>query len=175
MRVPFVTVNLRPLERADQQAFLTCACASVTLHQPWISVPTTALQFAAYVEEMNTEDDQAFLVCRQDTQDMVGVVELRDIFYGDFQNSYLLYYAFAPHLQQGFMKQAVMQTIAYAFNTLQLHRLEANIQPENHASIALIRACGFTQEGYSPKFLKKGGQWRDHQRWALLNSETEVA
>lgn len=170
MRVPFVTVNLRPLVRSDQQAFLACARASATLHQPWIHVPTTPQQFAEYVEEMNTEDDQAFLVCRQDTQHMVGVVELRDIFYGDFQNAYLLYYAFAPHMQQGFMKQGVMHTIAYAFNTLQLHRLEANIQPDNLASIALIRACGFTQEGYSPKFLKKGGQWRDHQRWALLDS-----
>jgi len=170
MRVPFVTVNLRPLVLSDQPAFLASACANTHLHQPFIDVPTTPTQFAEYVEEMNTEDDQAFLVCRQDTQQMVGVVELRDIFYGDFQNAYLLYYAFAPHTQQGFMKQAVMQTIAYAFNTLNLHRLEANIQPNNHASIALVRACGFSKEGYSPKFLKKGGQWRDHERWALLDS-----
>jgi ribosomal-protein-alanine N-acetyltransferase len=68
------------------------------------------------------------------------------------------------------MKQAVMQTIHHAFKKLKLHRLEANIQPDNKASIALIRSCGFKQEGYSPKFLKKGGQWRDHERWALLDS-----
>lgn len=133
-------------------------------------MPTTPKQFLDYVEEMSTEDDQAFLACRQDTQEMVGVVELRDIFYGDFQNSYLLYYAFEGHLQQGFMKQAVMKTIGYAFQTLRLHRLEANIQPDNTASLALIRACGFRKEGYSPLFLKKGGQWRDHERWALLDS-----
>jgi ribosomal-protein-alanine N-acetyltransferase len=51
---------------------------------------------------------------------------------------------------------------------LKLHRLEANIQPENLASIALVRACGFSKEGLSPRFLKKNGQWRDHERWALL-------
>jgi len=170
MRVPSVTVHLRPLVATDQQTFLQASRKSRALHQPWIHVPTTPSQFLDYVEEMNTEDDQAFLVCRQDTQAMVGVVELRDIFYGDFQNSYLLYYAFEGQLQQGLMKQAVMQTIHHAFKKLKLHRLEANIQPDNTASIALIRSCGFTKEGYSPKFLKKGGQWRDHERWALIDS-----
>ena len=170
MRVPSVTVHLRPLVATDQQTFLQASRKSRALHQPWIQVPTTPSQFLDYVEEMNTEDDQAFLVCRQDTQAMVGVVELRDIYYGDFQNSYLLYYAFEGQLQQGFMKQAVMQTIHHAFKKLKLHRLEANIQPDNTASIALIRSCGFTKEGYSPKFLKKGGQWRDHERWALIDS-----
>ena len=170
MRVPLVTVTLRPLTTNDQTSFLKAAIQSRPLHRPWIEVPTTPSQVLDYVEEMNTEDDQAFLVCRQDTQDMVGVVELRDIYYGDFQNSYLLYYAFAGQMRQGFMKQAVLQTIHHAFKSLKLHRLEANIQPENTASIALIRACGFNREGYSPKFLKKGGQWRDHERWALIDS-----
>jgi RimJ/RimL family protein N-acetyltransferase len=49
-----------------------------------------------------------------------------------------------------------------------LHRLEANIQPGNRASIALARACGFEQEGYSLRYLKIGGRWQDHERGALL-------
>jgi len=51
---------------------------------------------------------------------------------------------------------------------LRLHRLEANIQPENVASIALARTCGFNKEGYSPAYLKIGGRWRDHERWAIV-------
>lgn len=58
--------------------------------------------------------------------------------------------------------------IRRAFGELKLHRLEANIQPGNVASIALVRACGFALEGYSPRYLKIGGRWRDHERWALL-------
>jgi ribosomal-protein-alanine N-acetyltransferase len=46
-------------------------------------------------------------------------------------------------------------------------RLEANIQPGNAPSIALLRACGFEKEGYSPRYLKIGGRWRDHERWAI--------
>jgi ribosomal-protein-alanine N-acetyltransferase len=51
---------------------------------------------------------------------------------------------------------------------LRLHRVEANIQPRNRASIALVKSLGFRQEGYSPRYLKIGGRWRDHERWALL-------
>jgi ribosomal-protein-alanine N-acetyltransferase len=99
---------------------------------------------------------------------MVGVVELQDIFRGDFQNAYLLYYAFEGQQHQGFMKEAVLQVIAKAFGPLRLHRLEANIQPDNLASLALVRSCGFECEGLSRQFLRKNGEWKDHQRWSLL-------
>ncbi|MET0167931.1 MAG: GNAT family protein, partial [Vicinamibacterales bacterium] len=60
--------------------------------------------------------------------------------------------------------------IRHAFLSLKLHRLEANIQPGNTKSIALVRACGFAKEGYSLRYLKIGGRWRDHERWAILAS-----
>ena len=42
-----------------------------------------------------------------------------------------------------------------------------NIQPENIASKKLVERLGFDLEGYSPRYLKIGGRWRDHERWAL--------
>jgi len=56
----------------------------------------------------------------------------------------------------------------YAVRILKLHRLEANIQSSNAASIALVRACGFRKEGFTPKYLKVYGRWRNHERWAVL-------
>jgi hypothetical protein len=47
------------------------------------------------------------------------------------------------------------------------YRIEANIQPGNKASISLVKRLGFTQEGFSEKYLQINGEWRDHQRWAL--------
>ena len=163
-----LNVRLRPLKASDEEAFLKGVRKSREILKPWVQVPLSRPAFQRYVKDMNTADDKAFAIIRTDTHALVGVVELRDIFYGHFQNAYLIYYGFKPHLKLGLMRQAVSMVIPIAFKRLKLHRLEANIQPENASSIALVRYCGFHNEGLSPRFLKKNGQWRDHERWALL-------
>ena len=72
------------------------------------------------------------------------------------------------------MTEALGLVLDYAFRQLRLHRLEANIQPENAASIALVERLGFHREGYSPRYLKLGGRWRDHQRWAIVAEDCRV-
>ena len=66
------------------------------------------------------------------------------------------------------MTEAVRLAAAHAFGVLGLHRLEANIQPGNLRSIALAKRLGFRLEEFSPCCLRIGGEWRDHERWALL-------
>lgn len=164
------TITIKKISPKDENEFLRSARASRLGHQPWVKVPVTASAFRRYVNEMRTTEDLTFVVRRTDTGSIVGVVELQDIFMGDFKNAYIIYYAFEGQQRQGLMSHAVTKVIQIAFSKLKLHRLEANIQPENNASKKLAKRCGFRKEGYSPKFLKKGGHWCDHERWALLNT-----
>ena len=69
------------------------------------------------------------------------------------------------------MREAMELVLDYAFSDLRLHRIEANIQPGNAPSIALARGAGFRLEGYSPRYLLIGGQWRDHERYAITADE----
>jgi ribosomal-protein-alanine N-acetyltransferase len=65
------------------------------------------------------------------------------------------------------MSEGLQLVLARAFTDLRLHRLEANIQRGNLASIALVRKAGFVREGLSERYLKIAGRWREHERWAI--------
>ncbi|MDP4078365.1 GNAT family N-acetyltransferase [Acidovorax sp. A1169] len=153
-----------------RQAFLTAVHASRALHRPWVSAPATPEQFVAYIERMQAPGNCGLLVVRQGAAslELAGVVNITNMVMGPFCSGYLGYYAFAGYERQGLMREGLTLAVRHAFRTLKLHRLEANIQPGNAASLALVRSCGFTQEGYSPKYLKIGGCWRDHERWAIV-------
>jgi [ribosomal protein S5]-alanine N-acetyltransferase len=169
-RRPAAAIHIRPPVAADEAAFLAAVRRSRSLHRPWTSAPDSPAKFVAWLERMAAPANHPFLVCRSDTDELVGVINLSNIVLGAFRSGYLGYYAFAGHERQGFMRLGLRAVVRHAFDTLKLHRVEANIQPTNAASIALVRSCGFAKEGFSPRYLKIGGRWRDHERWALLAS-----
>jgi [ribosomal protein S5]-alanine N-acetyltransferase len=137
------------------------------LHGGWITnAPATREQYRAFLRYSRTPDRISRFV-RIDNEDLAGVVNISEIVLGSFRSAYLSYYAFEPHQRRGYMRAGVAAMIQLAFREHRLHRLEANIQPENASSIALVRGLGFELEGYSPRYLKIGGRWRDHERWAI--------
>jgi ribosomal-protein-alanine N-acetyltransferase len=160
-------VYLRPVVRRDSHEFLTLMQESLNLHQPWISPPLTPLAFQSYLARTRRDDHEGLLVCRRDTDAITGVINLNNIVRGTLLSASLGYYVAARHAGQGFMQEGLHLALTFAFESLGLHRLEANIQPDNHRSIALVQRCGFTREGFSPAFLYLAGQWRDHERWAI--------
>ena len=111
------------------------------------------------------------LVCRREDDAILGFFNLSQIVRGSLQSAYLGYAVGKPFAGQGYMREGIELVLRHAFLTLRLHRIEANIQPGNGASIALARGAGFRREGFSPRYLKIGGRWRDHERWAILAEE----
>jgi [ribosomal protein S5]-alanine N-acetyltransferase len=108
------------------------------------------------------------LVCRIEDGALVGVFNLSEIVRGAFCSAYLGYYALEPYAGRGYMAEAFELVLRVAFLTLRLHRIEVNVQPRNRQSISLVRGAGFTREGFSRRYVKIAGRWRDHERWALL-------
>ncbi len=161
-------IVLRPPAAADAREFVAAAAASRALHRSWVAPPATPEQFRAWCKRMAPPTNCALLVCRRDTGAIVGVYNLSNIVMGPLRSAYLGYYAFAGHERQGLMAAGLKAVLRHAFGPLKLHRLEASIQPGNAPSIALVQSCGFLLEGYSPRYLKIAGRWRDHERWAIV-------
>jgi len=152
---------------ADAKEFIAAVHASRALHHPWIDAPGTPERFAAYLERAAAPDQSFYLIRHRECGQLVGYANISNIVRGAFQSGYLGYAAFASHAGRGLMTQGLRAVIGEAFGVLRLHRVEANIQPANAASLSVIRRLGFEKEGLSPKYLFIDGDWRDHERWAL--------
>ena len=98
---------------------------------------------------------------------IVGMVNLSQICGWPFLNAIMGYWVGAAHTRRGYAREGVELCVRRAFEQLDLHRVEANIIPTNAPSLALVRALGFREEGFSPEYLQIAGAWRDHTRWAM--------
>jgi ribosomal-protein-alanine N-acetyltransferase len=164
-------LSLRSPQADDEQEFVALAASSRRFHRGWVSPSADAERFAAYLRRSQREDFEALLLVRREDGALLGAVNLSQIFRGGFQNAYLDYWVGASYARQGYMHEGLGLALDHAFKTLRLHRLEANIQPGNLASKRLVEGLGFRLEGFSPRYLKIGGRWRDHERWAILREE----
>lgn len=160
-------INLERPALRYEEAFLRAVRKSRSLHKGLVSPPANSEGFQQYVNSLRQGNRIGFLVMLAKNREIAGVVNVNEIVRGLFQSAYLGYYAFLPYAGHGLMWHGMQQVIRHCFRDLRLHRLEANIQPENGRSIALVKALGFSKEGYSPRYLKVCGRWRDHERWAI--------
>ncbi|HXN05106.1 MAG TPA: GNAT family protein [Candidatus Acidoferrum sp.] len=161
-------VYLREPTSRDQAEIVVRNAASRALHRGLVTPPTDAKTFADWMVRCRQPNVQCFLVCRIEDGAITGVFTLSQIVRQLFQSAYLGYHALQPYAGQGYMTEGLQLVLRYTFITMKLHRVEANIQPENAASIALVKRAGFRLEGLSPRYLKIAGRWRDHQRWAMI-------
>jgi ribosomal-protein-alanine N-acetyltransferase len=161
-------VRIEPASLHYASAFVAAVRASQRLHKPWVAPPASLTAFREYLLAKQNPCHVSYFVIAEPSGALVGVINLNEIMRGSFQSAYVGYFGFAPHQGHGYMSMGLGSVIQAAFREHGLHRLEANIQPKNNASIALVKRAGFQREGYSKRYLKIAGRWRDHERYALL-------
>jgi ribosomal-protein-alanine N-acetyltransferase len=159
-------VVVRPVCRDDAAVLIAANADSVGYHAPYVAPFSTAEGFETWFAETRTGRRVAFVVLAAGRP--AGVINLNEIVRGIFLSAYLGYYGYEWAAGRGVMTAGLRLVIAEAFGPLGLHRLEANIQPGNTRSKALVARLGFRLEGFSPGYLFIDGAWRDHERWALL-------
>lgn len=161
-------VRLEQPGASRQREFLAAVRRSRRLHGRFVSPPATVADYRRWLSRLDGRTHVGHFVIDAGTDELAGVINLSEIVHGALQSAYLGYYGFTPHAGRGLMAEGMRQVVDRAFGELGLHRVEANIQPENAASLALVTRLGFVREGFSRRYLRINGRWRDHERWALL-------
>lgn len=145
--------------------------SSRRLHRGLVSPNFSPEDFAELLKRNDGDDYESLLICVGETDAIAGTITLSQIFRKAFRNAYLGYLLGANFIGKGYMTEAVALVLKHAFVNLRLHRVEANVQPHNAPSINVLKRCGFAKEGFSPKYLKINGRWRDHERWAIIKED----
>lgn len=159
---------LRKPAHADGAEFVARCRASREHLVPWVHPAEDVPAYRSWMAQGRRADAEQFLVCRRNDDTLAGFVTLDTIVVGTLQSAAIGWAGFDGSVGHGHLTDGVEMVLEVAFTQLRLHRVEANIQPGNHRSRRLALRCGFTLEGFSPRYLWIDGQWRDHERWAVI-------
>jgi ribosomal-protein-alanine N-acetyltransferase len=166
-------VVVRQLHADDATELFEAIARSQALHLPWVTPPENLAALRASLDQP-PEARIAYGV-REAAGELAAVVNLTATIRGPFQSCFLSYYALVPHQARGYVRAGLVRVLELAFTHHRLHRVEANIQPGNERSARLVRGLGFRFEGHSPRYLHIGGEWKDHDHYALTAEErTEI-
>lgn len=166
-------VFIQCVMRSDANDIVAANLCSREYHAPWSQPFTDMSGFDMWFGQLLTGPNASFVARDGGSGGVIGVFNLTQIVWGKFRSAYLGYYGNVAFAQRGLMSEALKQVASHAFDQFGLHRIEANIQPGNIASINLVRRVGFQKEGYSPRYLQIDGVWCDHERWALISGDAE--
>jgi ribosomal-protein-alanine N-acetyltransferase len=147
---------------------------------PWEPEPPVGFYTLAYwrerIAQLRREEDEGRQVRfhlfekKAKPARIVGSVGISNIVRGAFHCAHLGFGLDGTLQGRGVMFEALEASIAYAFGPMNLHRLEANHQPQNLRSAKLLRRLGFVPTGFARDYLLIDGEWRDHVQTALINA-----
>ena len=124
-----------------------------------------------YVRDARDDEGYAFLIFRAEDDALLGGINVSNVARGIRLSCSIGYWIGQRYARQGYMSDSVGLILAFAFEHLHLHRVEAGCVPSNEASSALLRKLGFHEEGYARKYLNINGQWHDHVLFATLATD----
>ena len=101
---------------------------------------------------------------------MIGTLSLSQIQYGSLCSAVIGYRIDRLRQGEGLGTEAAREGTRIGFEELCLHRMEADVMPENLASLRVLAKCGYEKEGYFREYLNINGEWEDHIHFAALRT-----
>lgn len=179
MKLTGTKIYVKALEDSDAEAMLHLVTENRDFFQTYTALrPDDYYTLEGQQKRIKTnaelsEQDQlyAFGIFLNDTEELIGSISLTEVLRGPFQSCFIGYTLDRSHNGQGYMSKAVQLVVAYAFDELKLHRIEAGVMPHNGASIRVLEKAGFHKEGICKQNVKINGRWEDHQLLAIINEK----
>ncbi|MGB7205961.1 MAG: GNAT family protein [Anderseniella sp.] len=170
---------LRTPAMADYVEWSQLRSLSRSFLEPWeptwprddLSKSAFKQRIKRYGRDMRDDYGYAFFIFCSLSGRLVGGLTLSNVRRGVAQSCSMGYWIGQPFANQGYMSSAVSAAVSFAFDSLNLHRVEAACLPSNEASRSLLLRCGFSEEGYARQYLKINGRWQDHQLFAMLDTD----
>lgn len=174
MRLRGQGIYLRPLVGKDAPALVELLTRNRDFFRAWEPArPDSHLSLAVqrgYLEaaslQHRRDDGYAFGIFDESDR-LIGRVNLNNIVRAAFCNAYIGYYIDHEENGKGYMTQAVDMAVGFAFDRGALHRVQAAVMPGNTASIRVVEKVGFRLEGFAKNYLRIDGAWRDHRIYAI--------
>ncbi len=173
---------LRALRPGDRAEYERVQAVSADFFRPWFSwhkdgataIPDFDHELERVTRGLETGSNVR-LVGVMPGGRIAGFYNLTDIVRGAFQNAYASWSVSADVARRGYGSEGVRALLAVAFTPqpvgVGLHRVQANVIPDNEPSLRLARRVGFRQEGLAPRYLHIAGEWRDHVMFGLTVEE----
>ena len=113
----------------------------------------------------------SFGIYDRETEQLIGHISLYAIKRLPYSSAFIGYSMDENFAGRGIATEAVKLVVDFAFTSLNLHRVEAYIAPENISSIRVVEKAAFVREGLMRKLLYINGEWVDHYMYAILQED----
>ncbi|QIE45587.1 GNAT family N-acetyltransferase [Pseudohalocynthiibacter aestuariivivens] len=179
VRIETERLTLRPPVLTDYRAWSSLRQSSAEFLVPWEPLwsddhlARKGFTNRVYWAQRAIRDGAALplFLYRRETETLVGAITVDNIRRGPAQAGTVGYWIGEHHARQGYMREAIEAVTHYAFERLDISRLEAACLPENAASRGLLEKCGFKYEGVAQSYLQINGRWRTHVLYAAIRAD----
>lgn len=173
-------ILLRPLRLRDRAKWNRVRAENRDWLSPWeATIPMVSdesySQLPSYLEMVKILSHEArkgrsFSFALWHNGNLIGQISLGGVIYGAMRGGHIGYWIDRNYANRGFTTQAVELLTQFAFEELNLHRVEINCRPENAASRRVAQKAGYVYEGERLRYLHIDGDWRDHVVFVKENS-----